>query len=144
MPPDGVLSPMLLIIYISTLQEWLASREFKLSTDKSSSTIFSTWSEEVSFDPQLSISGQTNPLKSKPKTLGVTFESMLNFLQHITNTRGNLQKRNNIIKTLSVSNWGCSKETLSATYMTIARSVLNHRAPIWTPAISNTNWSSLQ
>ena len=130
--------------YLNTLHDWLESREFKLSAEKSSATVFTTWSIEVKFDSHLTIKNSPKPVKSKVKVLGVTFDSMLNFGEHVRSTKEKFQKRNNILKKIAGSDWGCTKETLSLTYKAIGRSVLNHGAPIWASTISNTNRNHLQ
>ena len=50
-----------------------------LSAEKSSATVFATWSNEAKFDPHLTINNSAIPVMSKVKVLGVTFDSMLNF-----------------------------------------------------------------
>ena len=80
--------------------------------------------------------------KSKIKVLGVTFDCMLNFEEHVLNTHEKLQKRNNILKKIARSDWGCTKDTLSD--KAIGRTFLNYGAPIWASTISNTNWNHLQ
>ena len=92
----------------------------------------------------LSLNNSPIPVKSKVKVLGVIFDSMLNFGEHIRSTKEKLQTRNNIMKTIAGSDWGCTKETLSGTYKAIGRSVLNYGAPIRASTISNANWNHLQ
>ena len=72
----------------------------------------------------------------------MVFDSLLCFIEHVKTTTDKLQKRNNVIKKLSGNDWGCSTGTLTVTYKAIGRSVLNYGAPIWSPSISNTNWSN--
>ena len=95
-----------------------------LSAEKSSATAFTTWSQEAKFEPQLTINNSPIPVKSKFKVLGVTFDSMLNLRDHVRSTKEKLQKRNNTLKKIAGSNWGCTKKTLSVTYKAIGRSVL--------------------
>ena len=84
------------------------------------------------------------PVEKHPKILGVYLDNMMNFTHHI-NTMGNkLLKRNNAVKMIAGTNWGCSKETLTVSYKAISRSVLNYAAPTWTPNLSESNWKFLQ
>ena len=56
--------------YLQSLYSWLTSRYLTLSADKSSATIFTTWSKEVKFDPKITIAGQPIPIHQKPKNIG--------------------------------------------------------------------------
>ena len=42
--------------YLSTLHDRLESRKLKLFVEKSSATVFTTWNNEATFDPHLTIS----------------------------------------------------------------------------------------
>ena len=48
------------------------------------------------------------------------------------------------MKALAGTTWGQDNETLIITYKSIGRSVLSYGSPIWSPLISETNWSKLQ
>ena len=48
------------------------------------------------------------------------------------------------MKALAGTAWGKDKETLVATYKTSCRSVINYSAPVWTPFLSETQWSKIQ
>ena len=74
----------------------------------------------------------------------MTLEIHLTFTQHCDNIAVKVQQRNNVLKALAGSTWGCDKETLLATYLAISRSVLGHCSPVWTPSLIDTNWCRLQ
>ena len=101
------------LVYLNTLHDWLESRKLKLSAEKSSATVFTTWSQEAKFDPHLTIHNLPIPVKSKVKVMGVTINSMLNFGENAGRTKEKSQKRTNILKKIAFSEWGCTKETLS-------------------------------
>ena len=103
-----------------------------------------TWSKDVSYQPVVKVNNHTLPVVKHPKILGVYFDNMMNFSHHINIMGNKLLKRNNVVKKIAGTNWGCSKETLSTTYKAIGRSVLNYAAPVWTPNLSDTNWKFLQ
>ena len=130
--------------YLEELCSWLESRNLILSLDKSTTTLFSTWSKDVSYQPVVKVNNHTLPVVKHPKILGVYFDNMMNFSHHINIMGNKLLKRNNVVKKIAGTNWGCSKETLSTTYKAIGRSVLNYAAPVWTPNLSDTNWKFLQ
>ena len=94
--------------------------------------------------PQVKLADQVLQLKKKPKVLGVTLDTHLTFTQQCNNITVKVQQRNNVLKALAVSTWGCDKETLLTTYQAIGRSILSYCCLVWTPSLSDTNWCRLQ
>ena len=76
--------------------------------------------------------------------LEVTLDTHLTFTQHCSNIAVKVQQRNNVLKALAGSTWGCDKETWLTTYQAIGRSILSYCSPVWTPSPKDTNWSRLQ
>ena len=68
----------------------------------------------------------------------------LNFSHHATQIKTKIRKRNNILKALVGTTWGASKEVMLTAYKAICRPILNYAAPVWTPALSDTQWKELQ
>ncbi len=130
--------------YLDQLVKWFKERSLEISPEKSTATIFTTFSNEVSTTLPITIMGKDVPTVKHPKILGVTFDPMLNFGQHSTETKKKVTQRNNVLKCLAGTDWGKSKETIVNTYKAIGRSVLNYGAPVWTPSLSATNWGELQ
>ena len=130
--------------YLNTLDIWFKSRNLFISPSKSSATLFSTFSAEASTVLEIEIDGEIVPTVKKPKFLGVTFDNLLSFRQHVSELKSKLQSKNNILKALTGSNWGKDKEVIVNTYKAISQSLLNYACPIWTPALSDTSWKSLQ
>ena len=115
-----------------------------MSTAKSTVTLFTPDTQEHHLHPQVKLADQVLPLKKKPKVLGVTLDTHLTFTQHYNNITVKVQQRNNVLKALAGSTWGCDKEALLTTYQAIDRSILSYCCPVWTPSLMDTNWSRLQ
>ncbi|KAL1445963.1 hypothetical protein WDU94_005493 [Cyamophila willieti] len=130
--------------YLTTLHVWLSERKLELSAEKSTATLFTTWTKEVNTVLEVKVNGQTLPTIKNPKILGVTFDPMLTFNKHAETTTNKLRSRNNMLKTLAGSSWGKDKETMITAFKSIVRPILNYAAPIWTPQLSKTNWTKLQ
>ena len=130
--------------YLNTLSSWFKDRKLEISAEKSTATLFTTWSNEVSKTLNIKMDDTTVPTVKNPKILGLTFDNMLNFGPHCKNIKERVQSRNNVLKCLAGSTWGKEKETLLDTYKATGRSILNYAAPIWTPYISPTNWNELE
>lgn len=130
--------------YLDTLNTWFKERKLELSTEKSSATLFTTWTREANVSLDVKIGGRVIPTVKTPKILGVTLDNLLNFSEHVKVTRTKVQRRNNVLKALAGSTWGKEKETIVTSYKAICRSVVNYAAPIWTPQACDTNWKKLQ
>ena len=130
--------------YLDVLDKWFKSRNLYISPSKSSATTFTTSSNEINVALPITINGEQVPTVSKPKFLGITFDSLLSFKHHVKNTKTKVQAKSNVLKALSGTTWGKDKEVLLATYKSIGQSVLNYACPIWTPQLSTTSWNQLQ
>ena len=124
--------------YLDVLYTWFQDRNLQISAPKSSATIFTTFSNEVNIELPIFIMGSKVPTLQDPKLLGVKFDPMLNFKHHITDLKHKVTSRNNILKSLAGSTWGCDKEVLLTTHNAINKSCLSYCAPVWTPSISET------
>ena len=130
--------------YLNVLDTWFKSRNLFISPSKSSATVFTTFSNEVSMELGVEIAGEKVPTVKKPKILGITFDGLLSFREHTKNLKSNIQSRNNILKALTGTSWGKEKEVIVNTYKATGQSLLNYCCPIWTPALSKTSWEDLQ
>ena len=130
--------------YLIVLDKWFKARNLFISPSKSSATTFTTFSHEVGLDLNIKINGEAVPTVKKPKILGVTFDSLLSFRQHVKNIKTKILAQNNILKALSGSTWGKEKEVIVNTYKATGQSHLNYCCPVWTPSISKTSWNELQ
>ena len=111
---------------------------------KSSTTQFTIWTKELNLPLNIKMAGLVLPSNPTVKIVGVTFDGLLKFSHHAIILGGKIGQRNNILKELGRSGWGCSKEVLLTTYKAVGRSVLNYSAPIWTPILSDSRWKDLQ
>ena len=110
-----------------------------MSTAISTVTLFTPDTHEHHLHPHVKLADQVLPLEKKPKVLGVTLDTHLTFTQHCNNVAVKVQQRNNVLKALTGSTWGCDKETLLTTYQAIGRSILSYCSPVWTPSLKDTN-----
>ena len=126
--------------YLTELHAWLTERNLRLSEPKSSATLFTNWSVERGSQLNIEVAGTELPTTREVKVLGVTLDQTLTFATHARNIGSRLGEKNTILKCLAGTEWGCSKEVLLTTYKTIGRSLINYAAPVWSPALKDTNW----
>ena len=130
--------------FAKSLTEFLAERELMVSPEKSTVTLFTPATAKANIKPVVEVQETEVKLDKNPKLLGVTYDTMFTFSQHIKNTVAKCKKKLNILKALAGSTWGQDKETLIITYKSIIRSTLEYANPIWSPMISASNWERLQ
>ncbi|XP_067636615.1 uncharacterized protein [Eurosta solidaginis] len=130
--------------YLPDLSSFFASRNLALSPTKSSATLFTTWTSQMSTILNIHVDGSTLPTVLHPKILGVTFDQDLHFGEHAAAIVPRIQSRNKILKSLAGSTWGKDKETLMTTYKAISQPITCYASPIWSPSLKITHWKKLQ
>lgn len=129
---------------MTTVTEFLESRDLMVSPEKSTATLFTPDTHEFKVDPTVFIKGVAVPVERRPKLLGVTFDTMYCFGPHIEKTVNKVKSKLNILKSLTGTDWGQNKEIMLTTYKAICRSNLEYGSHIWSPIITPTNWDKLQ
>ena len=81
---------------------------------------------EYSNNLNLTIDHTIQPTTNNPKILGLTLDTKLTYNEHIKQTKAKADKTIKILKELTSTHWGKSKETLSNTYKTVTRPILEY------------------
>ena len=131
-------------IYLPQVPNCINNKKLTLSTAKSTVTLFTPDTHEHHIHPQVKLADQVLPLEKRPKVLRVTLDTHLTFTHHCNNIALRMLQRNNMLKALAGSTWGCDKEKLPTTYKTIGLSILSFCCTVLTPSPKDTNWSRLQ
>jgi len=129
--------------YLDQIYTWTIENNLQLNPDKSTATLFSPDTKEHSTQLQLTINGTTIPTIANPKILGVTFDPLLKFHTHCSKIAEKAKTTINILKSLTTTKWGKSKETISSTYKAITRPILEYASPTWSTLISDTSLTKL-
>ena len=66
-----------------------------------------------------------------PKYLGVGLDRTLSYKKHIHNTKMKVDTRNNLLKRLSKSKWGCNASTIRITALALSYSATPYACPVW-------------
>ncbi|MGK2940486.1 MAG: reverse transcriptase domain-containing protein [Immundisolibacter sp.] len=130
--------------YLQDIHNWTEENNLKLNPDKSTSTLFTPDPAEYSTQLTLQINNIPIPTVKNPKILGLTFDPKLNYGEHIKIAQEKANKTTNILKALTSTKWGKQKETITTTYKTICRPILEYASTVWSPIVSNTNINKLQ
>ena len=84
------------------------------------------------------------PLLRNPKLLGVYLNTFFSFNAHCVQVANKVSKRNTALEALAGINWGHQKETLLMTYKSLARSIANYAAPVWSTYAGDTSLEKIQ
>ena len=122
-------------IYLSQVLNYLNKHKLTVSTAKSTVTFFTPDSHDHHLHPQVKLADQVLPLEKNPRVLGVAHDTQLTFTEHCNLIAVNVQLRNNMLKALVGTTWGCDKDTQLTTFQAIGSSILSYCCPVWTPSL---------
>ena len=79
-----------------------------------------------------------------PTFLVVTFDGTLSFCEHVSSLKAKFFPHLKVLRCISASSWGPSKEPLSRLYKSFLRPLLAYASPGWFPFLSATNFTKLK
>ena len=130
--------------YLQEIYDWTKQNLLTLNASKTTTTLFTPYPAEHNTTLTLQINNTIIPTNKEPKILGLTLDPKLTYSKHRQNTTQKAKQTIHIMKTLTTTHWGKSKETLNITYKTVIRPILEYASTIWSLIISNTNMNILQ
>ena len=101
-------------------------------------------SHQFSYHPQVFLNGTLIPLDRNPKIPGITLDPQLTFGPHARSVVTKVGSRLKILKALAGTDWGHSHEDLLITYKSLATSVINYGAPLYSPNLKPTHINRIQ
>ena len=130
--------------YLEDVQTWTKANDLKLNASKTMTTLFTPDPAEYRDELSLQLDNIRLPTIRNPKILGLTFDPKLTFNEHIKTSEDKAGKTINILKALTSTHWGKNKETLTNTYKTVTRPILEYAGTIYAPIISDKQLTALQ
>ena len=130
--------------YLEDVQTWTKANNLKLNASKTMTTLFTPDPAEYRDELSLQLDNTRLPTIRNPKILGLTFDPKLTFNEHIKTSKDKAEKTINILKALTSTHWGKNKETLTNTYKTVTRPILEYAGTIYAPIISDKQLTALQ
>ena len=124
--------------------DWCSAWKLNLNASKSEVSFFSNYSHDASWKPVLTIDNAPIKFNPTPVLLGVTLDRQLSFATHTTNIIERVTSKNNMLASLSHSEWGWQRDTLKSVYLTSIHSIMDCAAPAWQPCLSKTNVNALE
>ena len=99
---------------------------------------------EVHWNPQLTLNGEKLVRNPNPTFLGITYDRGLNFTEHTKRVTERVNRRNNLFRKLSGSDWGWELSQLRTIYQVFCRPIIEYCSPAWQPWLSDTNFERLE
>lgn len=119
----------------SVMQQFFDMWKIKINTTKTQAIIFPFDNKRKRIPiNQLKSGAHTIPLEKSVKYLGITFDSKLNFGEHITNTIDKANKCFRALYSILAPNSQLSIQNKSLIYTSIIRPILSYGSPIWISA----------
>ena len=130
--------------YLHQLEAWLTSNRMSVSAAKSSITLVTPFNREYRLEPRLTLFGSPLPVRPLSQILGVTFDRGMTFRHHVAEVDARARSRLNVMKALSSTAFGHSKESLTALYKQFIRPVLSYVSPAWAADLAPSHMQVLQ
>ena len=125
---------------IDSLTRWSLLNGFKFSTGKTACIHFCRRTRYCP-DIRLRLYGQSVPMRSEAKFLGVVYDKRLTYGPHITRLREKCAMRMNVLKVTSRMSFGADRTTLLQLYHALIRSVLDYASIVYDGALHKTKQS---
>ena len=130
--------------YIHLLEGWITTNRMSVSALKSSLTLVTPNSGKYRASPNITLFGSSIPTNQTTKILGVTFDHGMTFRHHVAEVNAKGRSRLNVMRAMSSTTFGHSKEQQTVLYKQFVRPVLESANPAWAPDNSHTHMTSLQ
>jgi ribonuclease HI len=122
-------------IELDKIQKWSDLWGFILSKEKTVAVIFSR--KNIDCNAKLKIRDTILEWKTDVKFLGLIFDSRLTWAAHIKYVSERCNKRLNLMRSLSGTTWGASKDILMVVYKALIRSILDYGCIAYNTASEN-------
>ena len=126
--------------YLNTLQTGFDTNWQKVAPTKSTITLLTNYTKEHRHTPQQTLDNTAIPHKHSTKIL----DTSLSFKDHIHNIKQKCTHRLNTLCTLTRTDFGQHRETLTLIYKQYICSVLEYASPAWAPNLAITHHNTLQ
>jgi hypothetical protein len=101
---------------MALVEAWAVAKKLTIAPHKSTITLFTLDPHQSNVHPQVFYKGEHILLDKTPKWLGINVDSRINSSYHATDLDARLSRQIQIIRALSGTSFGQSKEVLLMTY----------------------------
>ena len=129
---------------LKRISKWTKRKLLSISAEKSSMTFFTTDPHQLHHHPQVIYEDALIPLVKNPKILGVTLDPHFTFGPHAKKVVDKMGSRLKVLKALAGMDWGGEPEVMLQTYKSLAASIPDFAAPIYSSNLKPTHLQKLQ
>ena len=116
---------------LTLLTEYYAKNNLKPNASKTQVCEFHLRNREANRPFRVTWSGTPLEYHSNPLYLGVKLDRTLSYKSHILSTKANVNTRNNILRKLTNSKWGCTPHTLRTSTLALCYTAAEYACPVW-------------
>lgn len=128
----------------TNIYEWSKKWVMTLSIEKCETCLFTNDNALAEATIDIVINNTTLKSNKNPTFLGITYDTKLNFRNHVQKTLQKGKSRNKILSAISNTEWGCDKNLLRMTYESLTRSCIEYGSPAWMPWLCDTEMQKLE
>ena len=116
---------------LTLLTEYYAKNHLKSNALKTQVCVFHLRNREANRPLKITWSGTPLEYHSNPLYLGVKLDRTLSYRSHILSTKTKVNTRNNILRKLTKSKWGCRPHTLRTSALALCYTAAEYACPVW-------------
>ena len=122
---------------LTLLTEYYAMSHLKTNASKTQVCAFHLRNREA--NRPLRVTWSKTPLEYHPNPLylGVKLDRILSYRSHILSTKAKVNTRNNILRKLTNSKWGCTPHTLRTSTLALCYTAAEYACPVWSRTVDD-------
>ena len=121
--------------FLILLTEYYAKNYLKSNASKTQVCAFHLRSREANRPLRITWSGTPLEYHPNPSYLGVKPDRTINYRNHILSTKAKVNTRNNILRKLSNSKWGCTPHTITTSTLALCCTAGDYACPVWSRSV---------
>ena len=116
---------------LTLLTEYYVKNHLKPNASKTQVCAFHLRNREANRSLRVTWSGTSLEYHPNPLYLGVKLDRTLCYRSHILSTKAKVNTRNNILRKLTNSKWGCTPHTLRTSTLALCYTAAEYACPVW-------------
>ena len=120
---------------LSLLTEYYAKNHLKPNASKTQVCAFHLRNREANRPLRVTWSGTPLEHHPNPLYLGVKLDRTLSYRSHILSTKAKVNTRNNILRKLTNSKWGCTPHILRISTLALCYTAAEYACPVWSRSV---------
>ena len=120
---------------LTLLTEYYAKNHLKPNASKTQVCAFHLRNREANRPLRVTWSGTPLEYHPNPLYLGVKLDRTFSYKSHILSTKVKVNTRNNILRKLTNSKWGCTPHTLRTSTLALCYTAAEYACPVWSRSV---------